>query len=95
MRGKERAGGLEEEQGDPERKTIPPSHSKGPNTDKGLWLSPEVVCGMEAAEACCLLLSESPRLCWGTSPCSYGKTEGQQGTPGPYHFPDWSGLELS
>lgn len=33
--------GLEEEQEDAGRKTIPPPHSKEPNTDKGLWLSPE------------------------------------------------------
>lgn len=33
--------GLEGEQGDPERETIPPPHSKGLNPDKGLWLSPK------------------------------------------------------
>lgn len=78
--------GLEGEQGDPERKMIPPSHGKGLNTDKGLWLSPKArrsCVGWQAAEACCLLLSESSCLCWVLLPAPVGRLNlalGQQGT---------------
>lgn len=68
--------GLEGEQGDPERKTIPPPHSKGPNPDKGLLLSPKArwLCvGWQEAEARCLLPAETPRLRRGLLPAPGGR----------------------
>lgn len=65
--------GLEGEQGDLERKTISPSHSKGLNPDKGLWLFPKArwLCvGRQAAEARSLLPAESPHLRRGLLPAS-------------------------
>lgn len=68
--------GLEGEQGDSERKTIPPLHSKGPNPDKGLRLSPRVrwsCVERQAAEAHCLLLAETPCLPQGLLPAPGGR----------------------
>lgn len=97
--------GLEGEQGDPERKTIPPPHSKGPNPDKGLWLSPKArwLCvGWQEAEARCLLPAETPRLRRGLLPApggrlvlAFGVARQSCSTPGLYQLPDWPGLELS
>ena len=95
--------GLEGEQADPERKTIPPPHSTGPNPDKGLRLSPKArgsCVGWQAAAARCLLPVETPCLTWGLLP-----TPGQRlvqwaarqscGTPGLYQLLEQPGLELS
>lgn len=68
--------GFEGEQGDTEKKMIPPPHSKGLNPDKGLRLSPGArwsCVGGQAAEARCLLLVETPLLPQGLLPSPRGR----------------------